>query len=199
MREVDLAVFPNRCEGGTNLVAMECMACGVPVVLSRNTGHLDLITEDDCYPLDLPDPDGRRSPAAPISKTGSESSIDEMVSRMEEAYTDRGRRASARRKAGAAFMQSWDWSSQGRPLAGGAGAGALIGAPARARPIAHGRREVRRKARPVADRRCGKLCSRKAGAQAGEGVEILARATARSSARAAVRRRPNRSSPALTR
>ncbi|MBY0510388.1 MAG: glycosyltransferase family 4 protein, partial [Rhodospirillaceae bacterium] len=43
LREVDLAVFPNRCEGGTNLVAMEAMACGVPVALSRNTGHLDLI------------------------------------------------------------------------------------------------------------------------------------------------------------
>ncbi|HET6306555.1 MAG TPA: hypothetical protein VFG12_05185, partial [Rhodopila sp.] len=26
MREADVALFPNRCEGGTNLVAMECMA-----------------------------------------------------------------------------------------------------------------------------------------------------------------------------
>jgi glycosyltransferase involved in cell wall biosynthesis len=50
--EMDVAVFPNRCEGGTNLVAMECMACGLPVILSRNTGHLDLIDGDNCFALD---------------------------------------------------------------------------------------------------------------------------------------------------
>ena len=52
LREMDAAVFTNRSEGGTNLVAMECMACGMPVVLSRNTGHLDLIKDDNCFPLD---------------------------------------------------------------------------------------------------------------------------------------------------
>jgi len=30
LRDMDAAIFPNRCEGGTNLVAMEAMACGVP-------------------------------------------------------------------------------------------------------------------------------------------------------------------------
>lgn len=43
LRCADVAVFPNRCEGGTNLVAQECLATGLPVVLSRGTGHLDLI------------------------------------------------------------------------------------------------------------------------------------------------------------
>jgi glycosyltransferase involved in cell wall biosynthesis len=43
LQEMNVAVFPNRAEGGTNLVAMECMACGLPVILSGNTGHLDLI------------------------------------------------------------------------------------------------------------------------------------------------------------
>lgn len=41
-RECDCAIFPNRVEGGTNLVAMEAMACGLPVALSQDTGHLDL-------------------------------------------------------------------------------------------------------------------------------------------------------------
>ena len=45
LREVDVAVFPNRCEGGTNLVAMECMACGIPTILSNNTGHKDLVAD----------------------------------------------------------------------------------------------------------------------------------------------------------
>ena len=43
LKQADIAVFPNRCEGGTNLVAMEAIACGVPTVLSANSGHLDLM------------------------------------------------------------------------------------------------------------------------------------------------------------
>lgn len=42
LRCADVAVFPNRCEGGTNLVAMEALACGIPTILSDGTGHQDL-------------------------------------------------------------------------------------------------------------------------------------------------------------
>lgn len=35
----DFGVFPNRCEGGTNLVLMEYMACGKPVIASPTTGQ----------------------------------------------------------------------------------------------------------------------------------------------------------------
>lgn len=42
MREADVAVFASRAEGGTNLMAMEAMAAGVPTIVSTNTGHLDL-------------------------------------------------------------------------------------------------------------------------------------------------------------
>ncbi len=38
----DVAVFPNRCEGGTNFVAMECMACGVPTIIRGAYGQADL-------------------------------------------------------------------------------------------------------------------------------------------------------------
>lgn len=38
----DVAIFPNRCEGGTNLVAMECLAMGIPTILSAGHGHADL-------------------------------------------------------------------------------------------------------------------------------------------------------------
>jgi glycosyltransferase involved in cell wall biosynthesis len=40
---VDCAIFPNRAEGGTNLVAMECMACGVPTYIRASTGQADLV------------------------------------------------------------------------------------------------------------------------------------------------------------
>ena len=110
LREVDLAVFPSRCEGGTNLVAMECMACGVPVALARNTGHLDLIHPDNCYSLDMQIPMGEVTGRADLAGWG-ESSIDELVARMEQAYGDRAD-AQARGAAGAAFMRDWDWSHQ---------------------------------------------------------------------------------------
>lgn len=39
----DVGLFPNRCEGGTNLVLMEYMACGKPVIAVNTTGHADIV------------------------------------------------------------------------------------------------------------------------------------------------------------
>lgn len=47
MRSTDLGLFPNRCEGGTNLVLMEYMSCGKPAVASNATGHKDVLTADN--------------------------------------------------------------------------------------------------------------------------------------------------------
>ena len=46
---VDVAVFPNRCEGGTNFVAMEAMACGVPTFLNKAFGQDDLTDSVACW------------------------------------------------------------------------------------------------------------------------------------------------------
>jgi glycosyltransferase involved in cell wall biosynthesis len=43
----DLGVFPNRVEGGTNLVLMEYMACGKPVIASYNSGHKDVLRREN--------------------------------------------------------------------------------------------------------------------------------------------------------
>lgn len=43
MRKCHAAIFPNRSEGGTNLMAMEAIACGLPVILANGTGQSDLI------------------------------------------------------------------------------------------------------------------------------------------------------------
>lgn len=107
LREVDVALLPSRCEGGTNLVAMEAMACGVPVILSRNTGHLDLLGEENCYTLDFQIPMGEVMRRPDLDGWG-ESSIEEMVTRLEDAYTDRAQ-ALRRGARGAAFMQDWGW------------------------------------------------------------------------------------------
>ncbi len=110
LREMDLAIFPNRCEGGTNLVAMECMACGIPVALARNTGHLDLISADNCYSLDMQIPMGAVTNRRDLDGWG-ESSLDELLAKMEEAYSDRAG-AARRGAAAAAFMQNWGWLAQ---------------------------------------------------------------------------------------
>ena len=43
IKHSDITVFTNRCEGGTNLLAMESICCGTPTILSANSGHLDLM------------------------------------------------------------------------------------------------------------------------------------------------------------
>lgn len=108
LREIDVAVFPNRCEGGTNLVAMECMACGVPVILSANTAHLDLIVGDSCYPLERQRPmSGHAGRYADVAGWG-ESDIDEIVAALEWAYRDRSA-AAARGEAGARLVGRLTW------------------------------------------------------------------------------------------
>lgn len=51
IRECDVALFPNRCEGATNMVLPEVMACGIPVIASQNTGHLDSAPPPYAIPL----------------------------------------------------------------------------------------------------------------------------------------------------
>lgn len=83
-REVDLAVFPNRCEAGTNLVAMEALAFGLPCLISQNTGHLDIIQNNNAIPLTV------QKPIEGLGATGwGESSVDEIVDQMEAAYQGR--------------------------------------------------------------------------------------------------------------
>ena len=86
-READAAVFANRAEGGTNLVAMEAMACGVPTILSANTGHLDILGDGASYPL-------REQPQVDIGESSDriqgwgESSVEEVVAALEAVRAD---------------------------------------------------------------------------------------------------------------
>jgi glycosyltransferase involved in cell wall biosynthesis len=108
LREMDVAVFPNRCEGGTNLVAMECMACGVPAIVASNTGHRDLIATGAAYSLrrqgPVPDGDGG-------TEGWGESDIEEIVAGLEHFHANR-EKARRRGAAGAVAMQDWSWRNQ---------------------------------------------------------------------------------------
>ncbi|AFY70653.1 glycosyl transferase family 9 [Thalassoporum mexicanum PCC 7367] len=111
VQEADAAIFPNRCEGGTNLVAMECLACGIPTVISANTGHLDIINQNHCYSLQ-----SQRSIVNPPDyirgiEGWGESEVDEAVAALEDIFNHRDR-AQAKGQAAAGFMQQLTWSQQ---------------------------------------------------------------------------------------
>uniref|UniRef100_A0ACD5GUW0 Glycosyltransferase n=1 Tax=Desertifilum tharense IPPAS B-1220 TaxID=1781255 RepID=A0ACD5GUW0_9CYAN len=110
LREADVAVFPNRAEGGTNLAAMESLACGVPTILSANTGHLDLIDEAHCYSLKTQNP---VQPTAqfPGTEGWGESQVDEVVEMLEQVYQNRAC-ACQKGLAAAQFMQRLSWENQ---------------------------------------------------------------------------------------
>lgn len=96
LAECHAAIFPNRCEGATNLVAMEAMACGVPVILSANTGHNDLIRDGNCLALTeqtpVANPKGNR-------RGWCHSSVDEALAHLETLYSDRQAARSMAEKA----------------------------------------------------------------------------------------------------
>jgi len=117
LRDMDVALFPNRCEGGTNLVAMEAMATGVPGIIAANTGQKDLVADEHCWALTqqppVPDPDGSR-------RGWGESDIDEIVAALEAAHTDTDARR-ARGEQAARFMAGWSWRRQVSRLLDAAG------------------------------------------------------------------------------
>lgn len=101
LAECHAAIFPNRCEGATNLVAMEAMACGVPSIISNNTGHRDLLRAGVALPITLQypvyDPQMNR-------RGWGESSVEEMVMHLETLYADR-EEAHRLGKRGQAFIR----------------------------------------------------------------------------------------------
>ncbi len=109
LREADVALLPSRCEGGTNLVAMECMACGVPTIVSANTGHLDLVATGGCIALERQG-EVRAPEEPPLARQGwGESDVEEMVEALERVHAGRAAaQALAARGAAALAAMSWD-------------------------------------------------------------------------------------------
>lgn len=108
--EADAAVFVSRCEGGTNLVAMEAMACGVPCVLSDNTGHRDLIAGDNCLAV------RQQRPIAPVgglrgTEGWGESDPEDIAAALERIYDDRQAAADIGRR-GAETVARLSWRDQ---------------------------------------------------------------------------------------
>ncbi len=105
----DIGLFPNRCEGGTNLIMMEYMACGKPVIASYNTGHKDVLSEKNSLPLksmrEYKIFDGHNKLAA----NWEEPNLDEIISQIEYAYFHRDEIKIIGEEA-ASSMKNFSWS-----------------------------------------------------------------------------------------
>jgi tetratricopeptide (TPR) repeat protein/glycosyltransferase involved in cell wall biosynthesis len=93
MRDVyiktDLGLFPNRCEGGTNLVMMEYMACGKPVVASFNTGHKDILKKNNSLRLLNMNEFLLYNEKNEVIARWEEPTLDEIIYQIEFAYNNR--------------------------------------------------------------------------------------------------------------
>ncbi|MEM1169144.1 MAG: tetratricopeptide repeat protein [Cyanobacteria bacterium P01_H01_bin.35] len=110
LREANVAVFTNRCEGGTNLVAMESLACGIPTIISANTGHLDIINDSHCYPL-RSQKSVKPTPHFPGIEGWGESNVEEVVEMLEKVYSD-PENAKVKGSNAVNFMQNLTWEKQ---------------------------------------------------------------------------------------
>lgn len=108
-KNTDCGLFPNRCEGGTNLVLMEYMACGKPAIVSNSSGHRDVANEHNALML-------KRMKSLAISENGTtvaewdDPDIDEIIDRLEWAYINRDSLSAIGDAAGRS-MEKLSWKS----------------------------------------------------------------------------------------
>lgn len=104
----DIGLFPNRCEGGNNMVMCEYMACGRPVIASTMTGHADVITPENALSLTSYVPilakDGTN-----VTGVWFEPQVDEVLVLLEQAYQERSLIRTKGEAAGRS-MQRLSWS-----------------------------------------------------------------------------------------
>jgi glycosyltransferase involved in cell wall biosynthesis len=98
-KQTDVGLFPNRCEGGTNLVLMEYMACGKPAIASYSSGHKDILTPQNAVLLRAARQITINHNQTPVA-TWDEPNLDEVVSSLEFAYANRDKLKPIGKEAG---------------------------------------------------------------------------------------------------
>jgi glycosyltransferase involved in cell wall biosynthesis len=109
LREMDCAIQLSRAEAGTNLVAMEAMACGLPTILSRTTGHFDIADESNAIMIDSKELAGTNKPNG--ANDWREAEIDHVVSQLERLYQIK--KATGKSKTDQTFSRTWNEHSDG--------------------------------------------------------------------------------------
>ena len=111
-KNTDIGLFPNRCEGGTNLVLMEYMACGKPVIASFSSGHKDILNNTNSIMI-------KRMRPIEIESNGSllavwdNPDIEETIAHLEAAYQHRDNLKSIGVQAGKDLAQL-TWKKTGK-------------------------------------------------------------------------------------
>ncbi len=116
-RNTDLGLFPNRCEGGTNLVLMEYMACGKPVVASYSSGHKDILTSENSLTVKTLKAFNIQGKDGNMIAEWDDPDLDELISKLEWAYLNRDQLQNIGEK-GAETMSSLTWQESARQFHG---------------------------------------------------------------------------------
>jgi glycosyltransferase involved in cell wall biosynthesis len=107
-KETDIGVFPNRCEGGTNLVLMEYMACAKPVIATVASGHKDIVNEENALLLRQLNEINIVFEDGSLIGRWQDPSLDELVAQIEHAYHHRDATKMKARTAGK-DLQQFTW------------------------------------------------------------------------------------------
>ena len=115
LRECDAAIFPNRCEGGTNLVAMEAIACGIPTYVADNTGQSDLVKYCGALPLTRQLPCAQATDPRLTTTAWGESDVEEIVAALTNIYQD-AHAARQNSRTAAQKITAWNWDTLNQKL-----------------------------------------------------------------------------------
>lgn len=108
-----LGLFPNRCEGGNNMVMCEYMACSRSVIASDTSGHADVINRDIAYPLSRYRPMVVRSGDGAQCAVWEEPLLEEVIELLEQVYRRREELPEKGARA-AAEMERLSWGAAAR-------------------------------------------------------------------------------------
>lgn len=113
-QNTDVGIFPSRCEAGTNLVLMEYMACGKPVIASVETGQKDIVNDTNGLIIKSSGKCGLYDTNL-VSEFGEsyvsyweEPNVESCIENLEFAYKNRNKISSLGIK-GANLMKNYTW------------------------------------------------------------------------------------------
>jgi len=108
-KNTDCGLFPNRCEGGTNLGLMEYMACGKPAIVSNSSGHRDVANDGNALLLKNLRP-LTMTLGGNATTVWDEPALDEIIEALEWAYQHREALGDIGQAAGWS-MQEFSWAA----------------------------------------------------------------------------------------
>jgi len=111
----DLGIFPNRSEGGTNLVLMEYMACAKPIIATNTTGHSDMVHHENTLVLEEYNEKNFYTDQGELFATWQEPSLDELIEKIEYAYLNKSDMKTLGHQGGE-FMKNFTWKKTAESL-----------------------------------------------------------------------------------